>query len=163
MEWEWKGSRPIEQEVSLRHLDLPALAVGNAIGSIQPTDAIRIELMRLKTGIALTADEERIALTLSDDVDVVREILERNLPSRESRGRASRVWLYQAANQIRNRWRGLLHPELALEEILDSMDSEGYYREVRLHDPPPGIKLGKRHHRGRLDEVLKREGIELTS
>lgn len=163
MEWEWKGSRPIEQEVALRHLDLPALSVGNAIGAIQPTDVIRIELMRLKTGTALTADEERIALALNDDVDVVEEILERNLPSPESRGRASRVWLYQAANEIRNRWRGLLHPELLLEEILDAMDSEGYYREVRLYDPPPGVKLGKHHHRERLDEILKREGIELKS
>lgn len=98
MDWEYQAelSLSIAGRISIddqivRILDVNALRVGNRIGVAPPAACVNISLRRMRLGLPLEAAENKVALALSDEMDLVQQVLDAENPPEV--GDSCLVWI----------------------------------------------------------------------
>jgi hypothetical protein len=110
---------PLDDLVNMAVLGLDELSFGYKIGVVNARTAVDVSLRRLRAGIAQNEIQERLALTLSDELDVAAGILAtRNLTYVD--GGVEDIWLYCVLRLYHERWRESSNSDVRYElgEIL---------------------------------------------
>lgn len=130
----------LERWVSEPRISLSVLRFGFDAGCVSAQQVVEVELSRYKPGEKIAADEELLAFLLSDELDVVVQILSRN---ERNEPESSLLWFYSAGEELRSMWDRRLAPEEDLYEILEALGLDERYRRL-VYFQPVSIFKGKR-------------------
>jgi hypothetical protein len=113
-------------------------------GWIGPRDIIEVTLAKLKSGVARTAEEESIALLLSDDIDEVDALVEAIRQRISPSGfEPLRVWLYLALAWLWENRSAYGSPHRMIEEIYAQFDYPDEIEHLVDYMPvQPGARVG---------------------
>jgi len=147
-------------------LALDVVVEGWKAGVIRTAEVIDVATQRMALGLPQDADEERLALMLSDQLFEAEEILRSHTttnPEAEKAGR--RIVIYARLMAVLDDWDHVDMPELEAEMVLEDAREPNAYADARLYDPRPGARRSARAHRLRLVDAAKaeRDSLEKAS
>jgi len=145
----------LKRWIGVRRISLPVLRFGFDAGWVSAQQVVEVELFRYKRGETIAGDEELLALLLSDELEVVAQILSRN---ERNETESSLLWFYSAGEELRSVWDRRLAPEEDLYEILEALGLDERYRKL-VYFEPVSIFKGKR----RLNDLKNLLEMELDA
>lgn len=145
----------LERWVSEPRISLSVLRFGFDAGWVSAQQVVEVELSRYKRGEKIAGDEELLAFLLSDELEVVSQILSHN---ERNETESSLLWFYSAGEELRSVWDRRLAPEEDLYEILEALGLDERYRRL-VYFEPVSIFKGKR----RLNDLKNLLEMELDA
>lgn len=141
----------LERWIGVSRISIPVLRVGFDGGWVNDHQVVQVELCRYERGENLDGKEELLAFLLSDELEVVAQLLQDDDRSEELD--PAIPWFYSAGMELKSAWEQRSAPGEDLYEILEALGLDEQFRDLVYFEPVRMFtrKAGVSHLKGLLD------------